>query len=162
RDGPRRTAAPVARRRAPAVSHPRPVAGGAGRHLDRADADLDRAIVEGFLQSAVHLRGARGVRLLRHVLRRGAPAAPHRPGPGPAVPDLGLSGHAYRLHSVLGLARVQHGSRPARRHGHERATDRGGVAALLLETCVALTVTPLPLPASRAAAAFSPPPPSCP
>src|SRR5207248_10529112 len=155
RDGPRRAAAAVARGRAPAVSHPRTVAGRAGGRLDRADADLDRALVEGFLQPAVHLRGAGGVRLLCHVLRSGDPPAAYGTGPPAAVLDLGRPGHAHRLHSVLTLARVQHGPRAARGRRDERGADPGGAAALLLLETARMTrdLTPCQCRVSRARAA---------
>src|SRR2546430_12675065 len=67
----------------------RSVPGRAGNHLDRAHLDLDRAVLEGYLQPSLHLRRLVGVRLLCDVLRRRAAAAAPGGGSGSAVQDVG-------------------------------------------------------------------------
>ncbi len=83
------------------------------RHRHRADMDLDRALVEGHVQPTLHLRRGVGVCVLRDVLRRRDPAAPHGEGPAPTLQDLGVPGHADLVHPVFALARDQYGSRAA-------------------------------------------------
>src|SRR5207244_2222378 len=106
RDGAGRSAAGLARRCASAVPHPGAVALRAGNHLDRAHVDLHGAIVEGHVQSAVHLRRPGRIHLLRHVGRRGDPAAAHRRRPAPSLPHLGLSRHAAPVRPVLRVAHL--------------------------------------------------------
>src|SRR5439155_21218053 len=97
----------------PPISLTRSVAHCTGRGRDRAYVDFDGAVMEGHLPAALHVRRSLGVRLLRDVLRGRHSASPHGGGPAPALQDVGVSGHADRVHPVFSVACDQHRARTA-------------------------------------------------